>query len=143
MTEIKYKSRVIMNYSLSGNGNVFESTFENQPVEITIGKSNLPQIIESSLYGLKVGEKKEYSYSSMDIFGKYDDHKVKTTSLATFKNYKDPKPGDIIETVEDNKSYFMTVLNILDDKIVVDLNHPLSGKDIMFKVEVLKVSNET
>ena len=132
-----------MNYSLSGNGNVFESTFESQPVEITIGKSNLPQIIESSLYGLKAGQVKEYSYSSMEIFGKYDDDKVKTTPLTTFKNYKIPKPGDIIETVENNKSYFMTVLNILDDKIVVDLNHPLSGKDIMFKVEVLKVSNET
>ena len=143
MTEIKYKSRVIMNYSLSGNGNVFESTFESQPVEITIGKSNLPQIIESSLYGLKAGQVKEYSYSSMEIFGKYDDDKVKTTPLPTFKNYKNPKPGDIIETVENNKSYFMTVLNILGDKIVVDLNHPLSGKDIMFKVEILKVSNET
>ena len=143
MTEIKYKSRVIMNYSLSGNGNVFESTFESQPVEITIGKSNLPQIIESSLYGLKAGQVKEYSYSSMEIFGKYDDDKVKTTPLTTFKNYENPKPGDIIETVENNKSYFMTVLNILGDKIVVDLNHPLSGKDIMFKVEILKVSNET
>ena len=143
MTEIKYKSIVTMNYSLSGNGNVFESTFESQPVEITIGKSNLPQIIESSLYGLKAGEVKEYTYTSMEIFGKYDDDKVKTTPLITFKNYKNPKPGDIIETVEDNKSYFMTVLNILGDKIVVDLNHPLSGKNIMFKVEVLKVSNET
>ena len=143
MTEIKYKSIVTMNYSLSGNGNVFESTFESQPVEITIGKSNLPQIIESSLYGLKAGQVKEYSYSSMEIFGKYDDDKVKTTPLTTFKNYKNPKPGDIIETVENNKSYFMTVLNILGDKIVVDLNHPLSGKDIMFKVEILKVSNET
>ena len=88
MTEIKYKSRVTMNYSLSGNGNVFESTFESQPVEITIGKSNLPQIIESSLYGLKAGQVKEYSYSSMEIFGKYDDDKVKTTPLTTFKNYK-------------------------------------------------------
>ena len=143
MTEIKYKSIVTMNYSLSGNGNVFESTFESQPVEITIGKSNLPQIIESSLYGLKAGEVKEYTYTSMEIFGKYDDDKVKTTPLTTLKNYKNPKPGDIIETVEDDKSYFMTVLNILGDKIVVDLYHPLSGKNIMFKVEVLKVSNET
>ena len=41
MTEIKYKSRVIMNYSLSGNGNVFESTFESQPVEITIVVSRI------------------------------------------------------------------------------------------------------
>ena len=143
MTEIKYKSIVTMNYLLSGNGNVFESTFESQPVELTIGKSNLPQIIESSLYGLKAGEVKEFTYSSMEIFGKYDDDKVKTTPLTTFKNYKNPKPGDIIETVEDNKSYFMTVLNIIGDNIVVDLNHPLSGKNIMFKVEVLKVSNET
>jgi len=142
VTVIKYSSKVLLHYSLKGNGQVFESTFDDSPIKLTIGQSSLPQIIESSLYGLQVKDKKEYSFSSKDIFGIYDDSKVKTMSLDAFKNYKDPKPGDIIETVENDKSYFITVLNRIDDKVVVDLNHPLCNKEVMFEVEILDVDND-
>ena len=88
-------------------------------------------------------DKKEYSFSSKDIFGVYDEAKVKTISLDTFKNYKDPKPGDIIETTESDKSYFITILDRIDDKVVVDLNHPLCNKEVLFKVEILDIDNDT
>ena len=124
MAVIRYSSNVLLHYSLKGNGQVFESTFGGNPIKLKIGQSSLPQIIESALYGLKVEDKKEYSFSSKDIFGIYDESKVKTMSLGAFANYKDPKPGDIIETTENDKSYFITILNRIDDKVVDDLNHP-------------------
>ena len=143
MAIIRYSSNVLLHYSLKGNGQVFESTFGGSPIKLKIGQSSLPQIIESALYGLKVEDKKEYSFSSKDIFGVYDEAKVKTISLDTFKNFKDPKPGDIIETTENDKSYFITVLNRIDDKVVVDLNHPLCNKEVLFKVEILDIDNDT
>ena len=143
MTVIRYSSNVLLHYSLKGNGQVFESTFGGSPIKLKIGQSSLPQIIESALYGLKVEDKKEYSFSSKDIFGVYDEAKVKTISLDTFKNYKDPKPGDIIETTESDKSYFITVLDRIDDKVVIDLNHPLCNKEVLFKVEILDIDNDT
>ena len=143
MEVIKYSSNVLLHYSLKGNGQVFESTFGGRPIKLKIGQSGLPQIIESALYGLKVEDKKEYSFSSKDIFGNYDESKVKIMSLHAFKNYKDPKPGDIIETTDNDKSYFITILNRIDDKVVVDLNHPLSNKEVVFEVEVLDVDNDT
>ena len=54
MKSIKYNSSVLLNYSLKGNDNLFESTFDKEPIRITIGKSKMPQIIEASLYGLKL-----------------------------------------------------------------------------------------
>jgi FKBP-type peptidyl-prolyl cis-trans isomerases 2 len=117
-------------------------TFGSSPNELKIGQSSLPPIIESSLYGLKAEDKKEYSFSSKNIFGMYDESKVKTMSLNAFANYKDPKPGDIIETTENDKSYFITILNRIDDKVVVDLNHPLSNKEVVFEVEILDVKDD-
>ena len=143
MTVIKYSSSVLLHYSLKGNGQVSESTFGGSPIKLKIGQSSLPQIIESSLYGLKAEDKKEYSFSSQNIFGVYDESKVKTMSLSAFANYKDPKPGDIIEIEENDKSYFITILNRIDDKVVVDLNHPLSNKEVVFEVEILEVDNDT
>ena len=79
----------ILNYALKGNGVLFETTFDKSPIEITIGQSNLPQIIEAALYGMGCNEKKEYKFSSKDIFGVYDEKKVTKTSLKSFKNNSD------------------------------------------------------
>ena len=143
MAVVKYNSNILLHYSLKCNCQVFESTFGGSPIKLRIGQSSLPQIIESALYGLKAQDKKEYSFSSRNIFGIYDESKVKTMSLSAFANYKDPKPGDIIETTEDDKSYFITILNRIDDKVVVDLNHPLCNKEVVFEVEILDVDNDT
>ena len=143
MNIIKYNSRVILNYSLKGNGVLFETTFDKSPIEIIIGQCNLPQIIEASLYNMKCGEKKKYKFDSKEVFGIFDEKKVTRTSLKTFKNNKNTKPGDIIETIEDGKSYFITVIEVLNDEIIIDMNHPLCNKDIIFEVEILEIFNDS
>ena len=143
MSSIKYNSKVVLNYSLASNNQIFETTFEKEPLEIIIGDSGLPQLIEVSLYGLKCGDKKEYSFDSKDIFGKYDKSKIVATARKTFKNYKDVKAGDIIETVKNEKSYFITVLKVDGDEILIDFNHPLCNKDVTFKVEILEIIDDS
>ena len=142
MKSIKYNSTVLLNYSLKGNNNLFESTFDKDPIKITIGKSNMPQLIESSLYGLKCGDEKEYSYDSKAIFGKYDKDKIVITKRDFLKNYKNAKPGDIIETIDDDRSCFVTVLNVSQDEIVIDMNHPLCDKNVKFRVEIIEIDDE-
>ena len=143
MNQIKFNSKVVLNYSLLSNNKIFETTFDKKPIEIIVGSSGLPQLIEISLYGLKCGDKKEFSFDSKEIFGKYDKNKIITTSIKTFKNYKDVKVGDIIETDKDDKSYFITILDVKDDKVLVDLNHPLSNKNVKFKVEIIEIINDS
>tara|TARA_B100001113_G_C21119638_1_gene626845 strand:- start:2821 stop:3252 length:432 start_codon:yes stop_codon:yes gene_type:complete len=143
MNQIKFNSKVVLNYSLLSNNKIFETTFDKEPIEIIVGSSGLPQLIEISLYGLKCGDKKEFSFDSKEIFGKYDKNKIITTSIKTFKNYKDVKVGDIIETDKDDKSYFITILDVKDDKVLVDLNHPLSNKNVKFKVEIIEIINDS
>ena len=143
MNQIKFNSKVVLNYSLLSNNKIFETTFDKEPIEIIVGSSGLPQLIEISLYGLKCGDKKEFSFDSKEIFGKYDKNKIMTTSIKTFKNYKDVKVGDIIETDKDDKSYFITILDVKDDKVLVDLNHPLSNKNVKFKVEIIEIINDS
>ena len=141
MKSIKYNSTVLLNYSLKGNDNLFESTFDKGPIKITIGKSNMPQLIEASLYGLKCGDEKEYSYDSKAIFGKYDKDKIVTTKRDFLKNYRNAKPGDIIETIDDDRSCFVTVLNVSQDEIVIDMNHPLSDKNVKFWLEINEIDD--
>ena len=77
---IKFESNVLLNYSLKGNGVLFESTFDSAPIPIIIGKSGLPQILEVSLYGLKKGDRETFGYDSLEIFGKYDRNNINSVS---------------------------------------------------------------
>ena len=142
MKSIKYNRTVLLIYSLRGNDNLFESTFDKKPIRITIGKSNMPQIIEASLYGLKCGDEKEYSYDWKEIFGKYDQNKVITKKRDSIKLYKNVKSGDIIETIQDDKSCFVTVLKVSDKDVEIDMNHPLSNKNVKFRVEIIEINDE-
>jgi FKBP-type peptidyl-prolyl cis-trans isomerase 2 len=53
------------------------------------------------------------------------------------------KSGDIIETIQDDKSCFVTVLQVSDKDIVIDMNHPLSDKNVKFRVEIIEIDDET
>ena len=138
---IKFESNVLLNYSLKGNGVLFESTFDSAPIPIIIGKSGLPQILEVSLYGLKKGDRETFGYDSLEIFGKYDRNNINSVSKDRFKNKK-VCVGDIIEIEDNNKSSFITILEDKEDSFLVDLNHPLSNKEIEFNVEIIDVKDD-
>ena len=55
---------------------------------------------------------------------------------------KDGASEQIIETLDDDRSWFVTVLNVSKDEIVVDMNHPLCDKNVKFRVEIIEIDDE-
>ena len=80
---------------------------------------------------------------SKEIFGQYEQDKVITTKRHLLKHYTNVNSGDIIETLQDDKSCFVTVLEVSDKDIVIDMNHPLSNKNVKFRVEIIEIDDET
>lgn len=140
MKIIKFDSNVIMHYALKANGVLFESTFNYKPLSLIIGKSTLPQLLESCLYGLKKGDKKCFTFDSLNVFGKYNKDNTELIQKNKFKR-KNIKVGEILEVYDDTKSYFVTILKENQNNYLVDLNHPLSNKEIEFSVEILEISD--
>ncbi|MEE9423152.1 MAG: peptidylprolyl isomerase, partial [Gammaproteobacteria bacterium] len=71
-----------------------------------------------------------------------DSESIKLIPLSSFKDDMSLEPGVIIAfTSSEGEELAGTVREVREDDVEVDFNHPLAGREIIFKVEVLSVDN--
>jgi len=142
---IKFNSIISLHYSISNTNDFeFESTFNKNPIKFKIGDGTIPQKLEIPLYGLEEGVEQTLMLEPQDAFGIRDAKKSKTISKSLFPNQDMIKLNNIIEVDAKEKNdktntTFAMIKKINNDDVVLDLNHPLSGITIKFKVKVIKI----
>jgi len=142
---IKFNSIISLHYSISNTNDFeFESTFNKNPIKFKIGDGTIPQKLEIPLYGLEEGVEQTLMLEPQDAFGIRDAKRSKTISKSLFPNQDMIKLNNIIEVDAKEKNgktntTFAMIKKINNDDVVLDLNHPLSGMTIKFKVKVIKI----
>ena len=142
---IKFNSVVDLHYSISNlEGIVFESTVNSKPIKIKIGDGTIPQRLEITLYGLKQNSKQTMTLDPADAFGIRDTNKVKAVKKSAFPNQEMIKKDNVIEIdVKENGGEtniaFAMIKKVNADDVILDLNHPLAGQKIIFKVKIIKI----
>lgn len=105
------------------------------PTLIVLGKGWFNPFVEEEIMKLNEGEEKVIEVPPEKAYGERDPGKVKVYSLREFtKKGYEVKVGDIIETDTGRG----VVKSISGGRVVVDFNHPLAGKVLVYKVKVVK-----
>jgi peptidylprolyl isomerase len=140
---------VVLHYTGStASGEVFESTRDGGPRGITIGTNSVLPALEQQLIGIQAGERRTIHIPSDQAFGPYRDEPGMKTRLmrAALSHRLDPKVGMRLNAAvfADEKALEpthvpVTVVEITDEYLVIDANHPLAGKDIVFEVQAVEV----
>jgi len=136
-------SLVLMHYSLAlTNGTEIESSFNDEPVTITLGNNDVTEGMELALFGLKEGDTQTLTLTAEQGFGKRDEDNIHDMPLSDFPEDLAPEVGlsYSFESPEDGEIPG-TVLSIKDDTAKIDFNHPLAGQEIIFTVEILGINN--
>ena len=117
-----------------------ESTFGNEPLTFTLGDGVLDYGLELGLYGLERGDKQRLVLDPGQAFGQRDTERVHTLSRDAFAADLTLEPGVIIafETAA-GEELPGAVLEIDEQTVKVDFNHPLAGRTIIYEVEILDV----
>ena len=142
---VQFNKKITMHYSISNDkGLVFESTFNSSPITFKIGDGTIPQKLEMTLYGLKENDSQILNIEAKDAFGTRDDKKTKTINRSLFPNDEMIKINNVIEVdVKDKNANESTSIAIIkeinDDQIILDLNHPLAGIPIEFRVKIINI----
>jgi len=141
--EINMHSQVLMHYSIAlTDGSMLESSFDDEPVEIHMGKDDLPEGMELAVYGLKVGDTQTLTLTPEQCFGPRDEHNVHTMPLSEFPEGMEPEVGlTYAFGTEGGEDVTGTIRSIKDEQCEVDFNHPLAGHELVFSVEILDVNN--
>jgi len=135
-------SKVGLNFALHHeNGEVIDSTFGKSSVEFTVGDGNLLAGFEACLIGLSAGDHQTFVVQPENAFGQRNPENLQTLKRHQFGPDMVLEPGLIVSFSDAANTELPGVVQSIDgDQVIMDFNHPLSGVDIKFEVEILTVS---
>ncbi|MEZ0186960.1 MAG: FKBP-type peptidyl-prolyl cis-trans isomerase [Candidatus Reddybacter sp.] len=136
-------SRVSLHFSLSlEDGAVIDSNFEQTPATLRIGDGNLPTGFEEHLLGMVVGQQESFSVLPEKAFGQRNPSNIQHVKRNSFAADMALSEGLVVSFADANKGELPGVIqSIGEEEVTVDFNHPLAGKTLTFKVEIVAVDN--
>lgn len=128
---------VTMDYELIVDGELIDSSEDGGPIDFIQGYENIVAGLERALYGHKVGDSLSVTVTPEDGYGEYDEDSVIEVPRNEFPDDFTPEPGMELEVRdEENEVHEATVLDVNDDVVVLDFNHPLAGETLQFHVTI-------
>ncbi|RMG59214.1 MAG: peptidylprolyl isomerase [Deltaproteobacteria bacterium] len=141
--QVKAGDTVKVHYTGSlEDGTVFDSSRERDPLEFTVGEGKLIAGFENAVIGMAVGESKKVNIPSEEAFGPHREELVLEVEKSMFPPHINPFEGQQLQIPQqDGRTVAVTVTKITDDKVTLDANHPLAGKDLIFDIEVVEIAD--
>ncbi len=135
---------VVMHYAVSDSeGTLIDSSYEDKPMAIIQGTGYLIPGLDEALIDHKPGDKFEVSVACEDAYGERHDDYVQTVPREVLAGVEDLSLGTQLRATTDDGEQTVIVIDVQDDEITVDGNHPLSGLDLSFDVEIIEVREAT
>lgn len=122
------------------NGDIVDTNFEREPATFTVGDGNLLPGFEKALFGMYEGEHKTLVIKPEEGFGQRNPNNIQEIPRSQFNPELELKEGLMLSFADAQKMELPGVVQRFDEEVVViDFNHPLAGRDILFEVAILKI----
>ncbi|MGC9309899.1 MAG: FKBP-type peptidyl-prolyl cis-trans isomerase [Candidatus Nanoarchaeia archaeon] len=128
------------------SGEVFDSSKGEQahPIEFVVGEGLVIKGFDEAVLGMEEGQEKEFSIKPEDAYGQRREELKKEIPKSSLPKGQEPKEGMalIVQTQQGHKMP-VKIDKVKDDSIVLDLNHPLAGQNLNFKIKVVGVESNS
>jgi FKBP-type peptidyl-prolyl cis-trans isomerase SlyD len=133
ISTIEKNAVVTLDYSLEVEGKEVDSG----PIQFLYGHGNIIPGLEREIEGMALGDEKEVQVKAKDAYGEYDTDLEIEVPLSTFPEDFDIQLGRPMRLQDNEGRMFTGVATAITDELVkLNLNHPLAGKDLLFKTKV-------
>ena len=146
--KINRNAHVTVSYELRLNGvdgEMVEQTEANAPLEFVFGAGKMLEMFEQKLEGLAAGDAFQFELKAEEAYGELDPNAVVDLPKDIFAVNGSVEEG-LLEVgnqipMQDSHGNRMTgiVLELEEDIVKMDFNHPLAGEDLFFKGKVIGV----
>ena len=143
MDKVEHGMFVSVDYKGSlENGEVFDSSHGCQPLEIQMGAGQLIKGFEKELMGMSINEKKVFTLPPEDAYGHKDENLTQSFARSEVPPEMNAKIGMTVGLyTPEGRQVPARIIHMDDDKLTLDLNHPLAGESLTFEIEVKGISN--
>ena len=120
------------------DNSVFDSSNGQNPIEFQVGSQQVIEGFESGVMGLNKGDKTTVTIPADKAYGEVRQDLI--MSVPKTQVPQDVTPGSQLQGVGQNGQPFnVTVKEVNENDVVLDANHPLAGKNLIFDIEVVDV----
>jgi len=135
---------VSLEYTLQVEGEIVDSTGEDEHIQFIQGHGQIIPGLESQLYGMSSGESKEVTVPAEDAYGVLDEDALGTVPRDEFPPDMPLEKGVALQLRDEDGEVFDAYVESVNKKTVeINLNHPLAGKELLFSVKVLELRPAT
>jgi len=114
---------------------IFDERRTYGPLNIILGEKELMEKVEAELEAMNEGEKKVVKLLAKEAFGERNPQMVRVIPLQNFLEQKiNPFPGLVVRVA----NAIGKVQSVSSGRVRIDFNHPLSGRDVEYHVELVK-----
>ena len=137
MSKAKYGDTVKVHYSAKLDDGTVLTTIENdQPLQFTLGAGHVIDDFEETVIGLNPGESKTTKVQGEKLFGQYQNDKI----IEMDRSKLDNPMLEIGKRIKvPGQRFSVKILDFSDSKVMVDANHPLSDKDLIFSIKLVGI----
>lgn len=133
--------KVALEFSITlQDGTVYLSNTDQEPLTYNHGQNELLPALEEALSGLQVDDTKQITLTPDDAFGTINPEAFVSVKSDTIP--EEARKVDTILTTQDGNGNTLNVRvhDIQDEQIIIDYNHPLAGKTVVFDLRVIGIA---
>lgn len=130
---------VSIEYEVMDGSTVVDSNVGGQPLTFMFGKGQIIPGLENGIAHMSIGEKGNVLVKAADAYGDYNEEARQDVPKEQFAGIDLNVGMTLYGQGEDGGTVQVTVKEIKEESVIIDFNHPLAGKDLMFTVTISNV----
>ena len=140
----KKGDKVTLEYTgMLDDGTVFDaSSKHDKPLQFEVGGGRVIPGFDKAVTGMKLGEEKKFTIAPAEAYGEPNPKLIKKVSRKEIPQDREPEVGmSLVMGTPQGQQMQALITEVTPEYIILDLNHPLAGKALTFKIKVIKISH--
>ncbi len=122
------------------DGTLFDSTEEQgSPLEFQVGANQVIDGFEKAIVAMELNEEKEITLKPEEAYGNRQEDMVKDIPKESMPQEELEEGMTLMATLPTGMQVPVTIIKITDEHVKIDLNHPLAGKVLNFKLKIVEI----
>jgi FKBP-type peptidyl-prolyl cis-trans isomerase 2 len=141
MQQVKSGDKVKVHYhGRLTSGDTFDSSEGREPLEFEVGGGMVIKGFDDGVTGMAVGEKKTINIPADEAYGPINEEMVIEFPKANFPPDMQLEAGmPLMMSNGQGQNFQVVVIEIKEETVILDANHPLAGKELIFDLELVEI----
>lgn len=145
MAQVKSGDKIKVHYhGKLTSGETFDSSAGREPLEFEVGSGMVIKGFDDGVTGMTVGEKKTVNIPFDDAYGQRNPDMIIEMPKDRFPKDMEIDLGMSLGMSDENGQQFqVTIVEIKEEVVLLDANHPLAGEDLIFDLELVEIAGSS